>query len=179
MDKTTRDKAIQTALASGDPVAVEWLWEDYSEDLFAFLCGFLGRRPEAEDCLQQVFITLVQKRDRLAQARSLKAYLFQMARNEARTLLKRVSSRTPASLQTDWLVTGSSEVGLDLRDQMVWALNQLPEKQRTVLVFKLYREHTFLEISDMLGLSPNTVASQYRYGLARLRTLLGDKIHES
>ncbi len=81
-------------------------------------------------------------------------------------------------LDTDWLSGKDSGQNLDLRDQMVWALSQLPEKQRTVLVLKLYRERTFLEISDMLGLSQNTVASQYRYGLAKLRTLLEDRIHE-
>jgi RNA polymerase sigma factor (sigma-70 family) len=178
LDKTTRDKAIQTAVASGDPVALEWLWDDYAGDLFAFLCSFLGCRTDAEDCLQQVFTKLVQKSNRLCQARNLKAYLFQMARNEARTLLRRRPRRARQNLDTDWLVVKNSQNTFDLRDQMAWALNTLPEKQRTVLVLKLYRERTFLEISRMLGLSQNTVASQYRYGLAKLRNLLKEEIHE-
>jgi len=176
LDKTTRDKAIQTAVASGDPVALEWLWDDYADDLFAFLLSFLGSRPDAEDCLQQVFMKLVQKRDRLCQAKNLKAYLFQMARNQARTLLKKRLNRARQNQGTDWLVAKTSEQNFDLPDQMVWALNSLPEKQRTVLVLKLYRERTFLEISCMLGLSQNTVASQYRYGLAKLKTWLEDQI---
>ncbi len=178
LDKTTRDKAIQTAVASGDPVAVAWLWDDYADDLFAFLCSFLGRRTDAEDCLQQLFMKLVQKRDRLCQAEDLRAYLFQMARNQARSQMRKQRRCVRLGLDTDWLSGKDSGQSLDLRDQMVWALSQLPEKQRTVLVLKLYRERTFLEISDMLGLSQNTVASQYRYGLAKLRTLLKDKIHE-
>ena len=159
-------------------MALEWLWDDYANDLFAFLLSFLGSRPDAEDCLQQVFVRLVQKRDRLCQARSLKAYLFQMARNQARTWLKKRIGRVKREPGTVWLAAKDSERSLDLRDQMVWALNRLPEKQRTVLILKLYRERTFLEISHRLGLSQNTVASQYRYGLAKLRTLLKDKIHE-
>lgn len=159
-------------------MALEWLWDDYADDLFAFLCGFLGSRPDAEDCLQQVFMKLVQKRDRLCQAHNLKAYLFQMTRNQARTLLKRQRNRVKRDQGTKWLVAEDAEGDLDLRDQMVWALNRLPEKQRTVLVLKLYRERTFQEISHMLGLSQNTVASRYRYGLAKLRTLLKDRIHE-
>ena len=178
LDKTTRDKAIQTAVASGDPVAVEWLWDDYANDLFAFLLSFLGSRPDAEDCLQQVFMKLVQKRDRLCQARNLKAYLFQVTRNQAKTLLRKRMDRARPDQGMDWLAVKDSEHNLDLRDQMVWALKTLPEKQRTVLILKLYRERTFLEISDMLGLSQNTVASQYRYGLAKLRTLLKEEIHE-
>ena len=159
-------------------MAVRWLWDDYADDLFAFLCGFLGTRQDAEDCLQQVFIKLVQKRDRLCHAQNLKAYLFQMARNEARTLLKRMVRRSRQCMDADWLIAKGSDHNQDLRDQLAWALNVLPEKQRTVVILKLYRERTFLEISHMLGLSQNTVASQYRYGLAKLRTLLGDVIHE-
>ncbi len=178
MDKKTRDKAIQTAVTSGDPVALEWLWDDYADDLFAFLCGFLKSRQDAEDCLQQVFTKLVQKRDRLCQARNLKAYLFQMTRNQARTLLKKRQKCARHDQSTDWLVVKNMEHNTDLRDHMVWALSTLPEKQRTVLVLKLYRELTFLEISDMLGSSQNTVASQYRYGLTKLRTLLEETTHE-
>ena len=34
---------------------------------------------------------------------------------------------------------------------------------------KIWGEHTFAEIGEILGVSLNTVASRYRYGLERLR----------
>jgi len=62
----------------------------------------------------------------------------------------------------------------DLAEQLQAALARLPQPQREVIVMKIYRQKTFLEISRLLGLSQNTVASRYRYGMEKLRTLLGD-----
>jgi DNA-directed RNA polymerase specialized sigma24 family protein len=41
---------------------------------------------------------------------------------------------------------------------------------------KTYRHKTFLEIAQLLGLSQNTVASRYRYGMEKLRILLENLI---
>jgi len=63
------------------------------------------------------------------------------------------------------------EIG-DLGEQLQAALARLPQLQREVIVMKIYRQKTFLEISRLLGLSQSTVASRYRYGMEKLRTLL-------
>ena len=52
------------------------------------------------------------------------------------------------------------------------ALNQLPCDQREVVVMKIWGELTFAQIGEALSASPNTVASRYRYALARLETEL-------
>jgi DNA-directed RNA polymerase specialized sigma24 family protein len=39
-------------------------------------------------------------------------------------------------------------------------------------VLKVYKDRTFKEIAELMGLSQNTAASRYRYGIHRLRTLL-------
>jgi DNA-directed RNA polymerase specialized sigma24 family protein len=40
----------------------------------------------------------------------------------------------------------------------------------------VYREKTFQEIARLLGISLNTAASRYRYGIERLRTLLKERL---
>src|SRR6266702_1976385 len=49
------------------------------------------------------------------------------------------------------------------------ALDHLPRDQREVLVMKIWNELTFAEIGEALGISQNTEASRYRYGLAALK----------
>ncbi|MGB2402207.1 MAG: RNA polymerase sigma factor [Akkermansiaceae bacterium] len=51
-------------------------------------------------------------------------------------------------------------------------LKKLPAKFSEVIIMKVWGNHTFAEIGDMLGVSLNTVASRYRYGLERLRKAL-------
>jgi RNA polymerase sigma factor (sigma-70 family) len=48
----------------------------------------------------------------------------------------------------------------------------LPKDQREVLVMKIWNELTFAEIAEVLGISQNTAASRYRYGLGALRKTL-------
>jgi DNA-directed RNA polymerase specialized sigma24 family protein len=45
-------------------------------------------------------------------------------------------------------------------------------EQREVIVLKIWHEHTFEEIGDLLGISPNTAAGRYRYGLQKLKSCL-------
>jgi len=128
--------------------------------------------------LQTVFLRIVRKRHRLAKARRLDAYVYRIARNEAFRLIgHRKKSRTIEAVNESWLIVpeGSREPN-DLAEQLQAALVRLPQPQREVIVMKIYRRKTFLEISGLLGLSQNTVASRYRYGMEKLRTLLENLI---
>jgi RNA polymerase sigma-70 factor (ECF subfamily) len=128
--------------------------------------------------LQTVFVRIVRKRHRLAKARHLDAYVFRIARNEAYELIsRRKRNKTAESIKESWLLaTDSSQDSNDLVEQLQLALARLPRSQREVIVMKIYRQKTFLEISQLLGLSLNTVASRYRYGMEKLRGLLENLI---
>ncbi|WP_235738490.1 SigE family RNA polymerase sigma factor [Nocardioides alcanivorans] len=53
----------------------------------------------------------------------------------------------------------------------LWSLvQQLPRKQRAVIVLRYYEELTETEIADALGVSPGTVKSQASRAMATLRT---------
>ncbi|MBN2593705.1 MAG: sigma-70 family RNA polymerase sigma factor [Sedimentisphaerales bacterium] len=178
MDKKLPDNTLPAALARNDPAAVEMLWERYADDLFAYLLVVLCSRHDAEDVLQTVFVKIAQKRNRLAKARHLDAYVFRIARNEASRFIEhRKRKRTAQAVNDTWLtVTEEQPEPIDLAEHIQAALARLPEQQREVVVMKIYRQKTFLEISRLLGLSQNTVSSRYRYGIEKLRTLLGDLI---
>lgn len=178
MDKKLPDNMLPAALARNDPAAVEMLWERYADDLFAYLLVVLCSRHDAEDVLQTVFVKITQKRNRLAKARNLDAYVFRIARNEAsRFIERRKRKRTVQAVNETWLtVPEEKQEPVGLAEQLQAALTRLPRQQREVIVMKIYRQKTFLEISGLLGLSQNTVSSRYRYGIDKLRTLLGDLI---
>ena len=176
MENDAADARIRAALAQDDPTAVELIWECYARDLLAFLAARLCCRQDAEDVLQSLFVRIVQKRRVLARARHLDAYLYRMACNEAATFLRgRQRARRDVANTKPWLVvqeTGSRQYGL--AEQLQAALSQLPQSQREVVVLKVYRDKTFREIARLLGVSLNTAASRYRYGMERLRGLLKD-----
>ena len=60
-------------------------------------------------------------------------------------------------------------------DQVRLALAQLPYEQREVVVMHFKGGLTFREIAEWQEVSINTVQGRYRYGLDKLRQLLGER----
>ena len=58
------------------------------------------------------------------------------------------------------------------------ALARLPDEQREVVVLRIWGELTFAQVAETVGVSINTVAARYRYGLEALRKHLHPTCHE-
>jgi RNA polymerase sigma-70 factor (ECF subfamily) len=178
LNENPADNVLRTALAGNNPAAVDLLWDRYAKDLLAYLQAILCSLHDAEDVLQMVFVRIARKSHQLAKARCLDAYIFRIARNEALRLIgRRKADSTVKTANDPWLINSeSSAESQDLVESLQKALARLPQTQREVIVMKTYRQKTFLEIARLLGLSQNTVASRYRYGMEKLRILLENLI---
>ena len=178
MNENPADNMLRAALAGNDPAAVGLLWDYYAKDLLAYLQAALCSLHDAEDVLQVVFVRIVRKRHQLAKAHRLDAYIYRIARNEALRLIGcRKADKTAKNVKDPWLIKSESgRQSDDLAKSLQNALARLPQTQREVIVMKTYRQKTFLQIAQFLGLSQNTVASRYRYGMEKLRILLEDLI---
>ena len=176
MDKRAAEELIRAALRRDDPAACELLWDRYAGELLALLQGVLCSRHDAEDVLQTIFVRIVHKRRYLAAARCLDAYVYQIARNEATSFLRR--HRRERFREPDarpWLVPAEAAgSGRETTEVLQAALTRLPPVQREIVVLKTYQDKTFREIAAMLDVSLNTVASRYRYGMEKLRAWLKD-----
>ena len=64
------------------------------------------------------------------------------------------------------------KVDAERTEKLGRAVAGLPLEQREVVIMKIWDDMTFQEIADTLGLSINTVASRYRYAMARMKTML-------
>jgi RNA polymerase sigma-70 factor, ECF subfamily len=178
VDREVADSEIKARLLANDLSALDMIWEHYGSDLFGYLAGILCSRHEAEDALQDVFITVAEKRASVAEARQLGPYLFRMSRNVALNRIKknrRIREREYEA--THWLVLDAEKEDPDQRIDLVEAaLAKLPEMQRSVIILKFYQSKTFQEIGTMLSISENTAASRYRYGLEKIRGYLQEEL---
>lgn len=180
MDPEAVANEIRSHLAANNPAALEMIWAEYAADLLGYLAALHCSRNDAEDTLQEVFVTIARKRMSVSRARLLKPYLFQLARNVALNRIKRNKRiRDRAECMSDWLVPVEPTLPDEHRIQKLAAgLAELPEKQRSVLVLKFYRDKSFREIGALLGISENTAASRFRYGIEKLRRVMMDGQNE-
>lgn len=132
---------------------------------------------ESEDLLHDTFRAVLALP---APPKEPRFYLVRSFRNRAlnhrRTLWRRLAREFESSR---WFESESTEHPDE--DRAARALAHLPTEQREVIVLKLWHDLTFEEIAELLGISPNTAAGRYRYGLQKLRTQFPkhEKSHES
>lgn len=145
------------------------LYDRHAPWLVGYACSLLGERAAAEDVVQQVFARLL--RGDVATPSNPLAYLCRAIRNAV--LNRRRSLGREVAWNESALAWLEAPPGLhDVALAIETALQQLPAEQREVLILHVWGQLTFAEIGDAADCSPHTVASRYRYGLAKLRDLL-------
>ncbi|MBI3854003.1 MAG: sigma-70 family RNA polymerase sigma factor [Verrucomicrobia bacterium] len=123
---------------------------------------------EAEDVLQETFLGLMQRAKPPEQPLH---YCLRSFRNRALNYRRSLWRRLTRELESHrWFERGEEETPQERAAMR--CLAKLPLEQREVIVLKIWHQHTFEAIGELLGLSPNTVAGRYRYGLQKLRACL-------
>ncbi len=135
---------------------------------------------EAEDLVQGALIRVFQHVERLRQEDRFLPWLFTLARNLGRTAVRdrRFRSREQAlDPELDAPERDQESAARDARhrlEQVERAMGALPEQQRRCLVLVVRDELSYVEVGDLLGLSPLTV----RNHLARARRTLRSALDE-
>jgi len=132
----------------------------------------LTRNPhDAEDALQAAFVRVALYPRGLAEADHPWAYLLKIVRNEALKIIHKKRADEWLSRATEaWFEPVA--IDLDARLLVQRSLEKLPPSQSEVVVLKIWEGMTFAEIAEVLGESPNTAASRYRYALEKLTEYL-------
>lgn len=164
------------------------LFDEVGPRVYRCLLVVLGDAHAAEDALQAVFVELARRPELLDRMDSPTAYLLSAARRAGLRSLQsarrrreveeaaarlRIEQRDETAARAD----GADPVEADAAetDRLRDALAALPEGQRQAVVLKALEGLTFQEIADGLEISINTAASRYRYGIEKLRSLLGGR----
>lgn len=134
-----------------------------------------GDHQAAEDLVQDTYVVLVrrwQKTGAIDPEAYVRRILFsRFVDGWRKRRLRELPSLTPPDR------VGGDEAGaatdrLTLQD----ALARLTPSQRAVLVLRFYEDLTEVQAAEALGISPNTVKSQTRVALQRLRDLAPDAV---
>jgi RNA polymerase sigma-70 factor (ECF subfamily) len=172
--------ALLAALRRREDDAVRQVMAEEMDGVYSVALGILGRQDDAEDACQEVFMRLLQSAPRLSPGTSLRAWLRRVCLNYCLDQRRRPGYR-------DWLfpvddgVPDRSAPGPEkaaeeawLRDALVRALQQLPQKQRAVFVLRHFGGCSLREIAQILGCADGTVKAHLSRAVAKLRVLLSD-----
>lgn len=170
MAESTGDPSVRD-LAAGKDEAFAALYDKYGAALFRAARGMAKSAADAEDLVQDVFVSLVRARASLARVENLRAYLFASLRRAAAAGTER--RRAERNALEKAFAHDSEPRASESDDRLEHALAALPTEQREVIALKTETGLTFAEVGAALEISPDTAASRYRYALEKLRDLLG------
>jgi len=144
------------------------LYETKAVELLLYGRALGLSHAEAEDVLQETFVALLEIEEPPLKPEHYCVRAFRnRALNHKRGLWRRLAREFESRRWFDKTETETAKETEAMR-----CLATLPHEQREVIVLKIWHEYTFEEIGELLGLSPNTAAGRYRYGLEKLRVCL-------
>ncbi len=156
------------------------LFNDEGHSLVRLARLFVDDRNAAEDLVQEAFIRLARSATRIHDLDKAAAYLRSIVLNLARDHNRRgfVSLRHQLPFDEH---QASIEDQIDLQEdqrRVLEHLRDLAPRQRDCLVLRYFHELGIDDIASTLGLSPNSVKTHLKRGLAGMERRLGAEVDE-
>ncbi len=176
------DENLLTLIAHGDKDALECFYERYSTQVFSLTRYMLRDEAIAEEITQDVFLALWQKASTFNPQRgSPKGWLMSIAHHRvidhvrsskrARASIDRVAHDF-SNLQTLYHVHTEEDAYRNMdRQEVMKALQTIPEAQRTVILMSYYEGYSQSEIATLLDQPLGTVKTRIRLGMQKLRAI--------
>ena len=169
---------LLSAVQRGDQKAFDTLFRRY----YPMLCAYGHRFVELEDAEEIVEDSLLwiwENRETLVIESSLNSYLFKMVYRRALNKLahidatQRADTRFYEEMQEMLQDTDYYQVE-ELTRRIEEAVAALPESYREAFVMHRFRDMSYKEVADILGVSPKTIDYRIQQALKQLRTDLKD-----
>lgn len=162
----------------GRPSSQKELYEMLAPKMFAVCLRYMDSRDDAEDILQDGFVTLFTRLDTYSGEGSFEGWARKIFVNTAlMSLRKNDALKMSDDLETAWDVR--SDVTTQIQNigykELTRMISSLPAGYRTVFNMYVIEGYSHKEISEELGISEATSRSQ----LMRARTMLQEKIKDS
>ncbi len=166
-------------LKKDDHDAYAQIYDRFNGLLYIYACKIVKDFDEAEDIVQEVFISLWDKRNTLVLKSSLSSYLYSAVRYKFINLLdhKKVRTDYSASLQSfideGEYLTDDYIREKEFKQLIEKEISLLPDKMREIFVMSREQNLSYREIAEKLDLSEKTVRNQVNNALNNLRAKLG------
>ncbi len=157
----------------GDREAFARLYSLTRGAVYALALSLLGDSHEAQDVAQDTFVKVWESAPSYRSEGSPMAWLLTVARNLARSRLRR-SSRQAELDEEEWNAIPADAPAVAPEDRAVLqeALFRLGAEERKVVLLHAVTGLKHREIAQLLGLPLSTVLSKYHRGLKKLKALM-------
>jgi RNA polymerase sigma-70 factor (ECF subfamily) len=178
------DEQLLAEYRHGDRNSFTLLMGRYQRELYHFLVRFLGDRAAAEDVFQETFLQVHQSAEQFDLSRRFRPWLFTIAANKARDLIRSQARRPTNPLQAS-ISPGDDESGEfidlmqstaampgeplereELQELVKKTVMHMPEHLREILLLSYFHQFPYKQIGDILDIPLGTVKSRLHAAVA-------------
>ncbi|KEK09080.1 hypothetical protein EP18_24335 [Lysinibacillus sphaericus] len=147
-------------------LCVQEIVQTYSDTLIRIAVHQTKNMSEAEDIVQEVYMTLMKQRKLFDHEDHLKAWLIKVTFNKCKDYFKsaRMKKTVPITEEMSFIAK---------EEQMVLTeIFELNPKERVIVYLHYYEGYTTAEIANLLGMNVNTIGSKLRRARMKLKIIL-------
>jgi len=169
------ERSLVVAAQGGDPAAFDALVRRHQRRAYAVARAIVLSHEDAEDAVQEAFLHAYRAIGRFLPDQPFGAWLHRIVSNAALDLTRRRKVRDADELpETVSAPHRDPAVDDELSRRLRAALEQLPARQRAVLVLHDLEGYKHGEIGRLLDIPEGTARSDLHHARHQLRTLLAD-----
>jgi RNA polymerase sigma-70 factor (ECF subfamily) len=172
------DKDLMRRFSSGEEAAFQELIDKYKNSLYSFLRRFLNQNDLVEDVFQETFIQLYISKNSFDLERPLRPWLFTIAANKARDVLRRIQRANETNVGpmadagdvsiddvfnsiTSEKTTPYDEIEKQETQRLVQGIiSEMPDNLREILIFAYFEQFSYKHIAEILSIPIGTVKSR-------------------
>ncbi len=177
-NQSTTDAELWQQLKHGNKSALEVLYKRHYQVLYRYAIKLAKEKEPAQDCLQEMFFQLWNKREKLKDVQSVRFYLMKWLKREViRALNDKSKGSNIISMDTDTEHLSLMVEDLFEKKEMKShnaqalrkALDELTTREREVIYMRFFLELTYEEICSAMNLSYQVVMNYVHRALKALR----------
>lgn len=182
MANMDKDFSVFERIRQGDEFAFELLFKKYYLRLCHYVYKYADSMPDAEELVQDTFLSIWEKRESIIITTSIKSYIYQSVKNRGLnairnrnrrnthlTVINNTKAQTPEALD-------SLNVE-DINDKLFTALDQLPPRCKSIFEMSRIQGLKHKEIAAQMNIKIKTVENQIGIALKYLKVHLSEYLH--
>lgn len=184
------DVRLMLEVRDDNAAAFEELMLRYQNRVLTVLENLVGRRDQAEDLAQEVFLRVFRARKRYVPGSKFSTWLFTIVNNVASNARRTLSRRKEVNLDTETsgpqgkqsiaqlaqAASGQMPTRVldkaEARDMVLAALSSLNERQRMAVLLCKFEGMSYADIAEAMGMSPKAIKSLLSRARVNLREVL-------
>jgi RNA polymerase sigma-70 factor (ECF subfamily) len=176
-----REKELITGLQLGNRSAFDSLFRNYYAGLCSYANIYVKSTYISEEIVQEVFVKLWEKHNKITIHTSIRAYLYKSVFNGCMTYIKGIQSSGFKHIDLEDISIRNELMSMELADRefsimfsedverdLEAAIGDLPDQCREIFLMCRMDNHSYKEISHLLKVSRSTVKTQMSRAMNRI-----------